>query len=115
MNPIPVIFAIIMFANMNAMADAQERIAARRQQIDALDQRIVGLLQERAQVVAEIGVIKGEAHLPVTVPGREQEVIEKAEDLAKRGPLPPEAVGRIYKTLLNEMRNWEETQRTTSP
>jgi hypothetical protein len=28
-------------------------------------------------------------------------------ETAKDGPLPPEAVGRIYQKLVEEMRNWE--------
>jgi chorismate mutase len=88
-------------------AGTQEQLTAYRQQIDSLDQRIVELLQERAGVVEKVGNIKREAHLPVTVPGREQQVIEKAQELAKGGPLPPEAVGRIYQKLVEEMRNWE--------
>jgi len=43
----------------------------------------------------------------VTVPNREQQVIERAQELAKSGPLPAEAVGRIYQKLVEEMRNWE--------
>jgi chorismate mutase/prephenate dehydratase len=85
----------------------QERLEASRQQIDSLDQRIVELIQQRARVVEEVGDIKREAHLPVTVPSREQQVIAKAQELAKGGPLPAEAVGRIYQTLVEEMRNWE--------
>jgi hypothetical protein len=27
--------------------------------------------------------------------------------LAKSGPLPPEAMARIYQKLIEEMRNWE--------
>ena len=100
------VLAVMTFAlNLNAGTD--ERLAACRQQIDTLDQRIVGLIQERARIVAEVGDIKREAHLPVTVPGREQQVIEKAQELAKAGPLPAEAVGRIYQKLIEEMRNWE--------
>jgi chorismate mutase len=51
--------------------------------------------------------LREEAHLPVTVPGREQQVIAKARDLAKDGPLPADAVGRIYQKLVEEMRDWE--------
>ena len=91
----------------NSNAGTEHRLAACRQQIDTLDHRIVELIQERARVVADVGDIKREAHLPVTVPGREQQVIEKAHELAKGGPLPAEAVGRIYQKLIEEMRNWE--------
>jgi len=90
-----------------ANAGTQEQLAAYRQQINSLDQRIVELIQQRARVVEEVGKIKRQAHLAVTVPRREQEVIQKAEELAKGGPLPAEAVGRIYQKLVEEMRNWE--------
>jgi chorismate mutase / prephenate dehydratase len=92
---------------LNANADTKEQIEACRQQIDSLDQRIVELIQQRAQVVEEVGKLKRQAHLPITVPNREQQVIEKAQNLAKSGPLPPEAVGRIYQKLVEEMRDWE--------
>ena len=58
-------------------------------------------------MVEKVGNIKREAHLPVTVPSREQQVIAKAQESAKGGPLPAEAVGRIYQKLVEEMRNWE--------
>ena len=88
-------------------AGTKEQLTVYRDQIDSLDQRIVELFQERARVVEEVGNLKREAHLPVTAPSREQQVIEKAEELAKGGPLPAEAVGRIYQKLVEEMRNWE--------
>jgi chorismate mutase len=88
-------------------AGTQDRLAGCRRQIDALDQRIVELFQQRARVVEEVGNIKRGAHLPVTVPSREEQVVERAQELAKGGPLPPEAVGRIYQKLVEEMRNWE--------
>jgi chorismate mutase len=91
----------------NTNAGTQEQLEACRQQIDSLDQRIVEPVQERARVVDRVGNIKREAHLPVTVPGREQEVIAKVQELAKGGPLPAEVVGRIYQKLVEEMRNWE--------
>jgi len=98
--------AMTLFA-ADPNAGTQEQLAAYRHQIDSLDQRIVELIQQRARAVQEVGNIKREAHLPVTVPNREQQVIEKAQEFAKGGPLPAEAVGRIYQKLVEEMRNWE--------
>jgi chorismate mutase/prephenate dehydratase len=92
---------------LETKAGTDEQLAAYRQQIDSLDQGIVKLVQERARVVEEVGQLKREAHLPVTVPSREQQVIEKVQELAKAGPLPAEAVGRIYQKLVEEMRDWE--------
>ena len=48
----------------NTNAGTQEQLEACRQQIDSLDQRIVELVQERAQVVEKVGKIKREAHHP---------------------------------------------------
>jgi hypothetical protein len=42
-------------------------------------------------------------------------VIEKAQDLAKGGPLPVEAVGRIYQKLVEEMRSWEAKLDAATP
>jgi chorismate mutase len=58
-------------------------------------------------VVEEVGNVKREAHLPVTLPSQEHQVIEKAQELAKGVPLPAEAFGRIYQKLVEEMRDWE--------
>jgi chorismate mutase len=101
------VLAVMTLFAANTNAGTQEELAAYRKQIDSLDQRIVELIQQRARVVENVGNIKREAHLAVTVPGREQQVIERAKELARGGPLPAEAAGRIYQKLVEEMRNWE--------
>ena len=106
--------AMTLFAGY-ANAGPQEQLTAYRQQIDSLDQRIVELIQKRSRAVGKVGKIKREAHLPVTVPNREQQVIEKAQELAKGGPLPAEAVGRIFEKLVEEMRNWEAKLDAAAP
>jgi chorismate mutase len=60
----------------------------------------------------KVGQLKREAHLPVTVPSREQQVIAKAQELAKGRSA---AVGRIYQRLVEEMRDWETKHDTTKP
>jgi chorismate mutase len=110
------VLAVMTLFAADIKAGTQEQLAAYRQQIDSLDQRIVELFQQRARVVEEVGKIKREAHLPVTVHSRERQVIEKAQELAKGGPLPAEAVGRIYQKLVEEMRNWEgKLEAATAP
>jgi chorismate mutase len=37
----------------------------------------------------------------------QKKIIEKAEDLAKGAPMPPDAVGRIFQKVVEEMRDWE--------
>jgi chorismate mutase len=100
------LFAVVAMFALDGDAGTQEQLETCRREIDSVDQRIVGLLEERARVVEQVGKIKREAKLPVTVPSREQQVIAKAEERAKNGPLPAEAVGRIYQKVVEEMRNW---------
>lgn len=107
MKTIAILLLFMPLLAVDTKAGTQDRLEACRQQIDSIDQRLVELIQERAQVVQQVSAIKREANLPVTDTGREQRVIQKAEELAKVGPLPPEAVGRIYQKLVAEMRNWE--------
>jgi chorismate mutase len=107
LNKKPLIFIVMSLLAFETKAGTEEQLAAYRQQIDSLDQAIVKLIEERARVVEKVGQLKREAHLPVTVPSREQQVIEKAQELARGGPLPSAAVGRIYQKLIEEMRDWE--------
>jgi chorismate mutase / prephenate dehydratase len=103
-----IILAVITLFALNMETGTQERLEACRQEIDSLDQRLVELIQERARVVEEVGVIKRQARLAVKDANREQQVIEKVQKLAKGGPLPAEAVGRICQKLIEEMRDWEQ-------
>jgi chorismate mutase len=101
-----VLFVSTLFA-VETNAGTPEQLAAYRGQIDLVDRQIVELFQQRARVVEDIADFKRKMHLPVMDTGREQQVIEKVQKLAKDGPLPAEAVGRIYKKLIEEMRDWE--------
>jgi chorismate mutase len=107
MKKISILTAFMPLLPTNTKVGTQKRLATYRQQIDSIDQRLVELIQERARVVQKVGAIKQEAHIPVTDASREQVVVQKAENLGKGGPLPPEAVGRIYQKLVEEMRDWE--------
>ena len=78
-----------------------------RTQIDGIDRQIVELLNKRAVIVSRIGQIKKEAHLPVTAPARERQVLERVVESGKGGPLPAATLRRIYEVILREMRNWE--------
>jgi chorismate mutase len=106
--------AVLLSFALDMHADTHDQLEAYRQKIDSVDRQLVELIQQRAQIVAEIGDLKREAHLSVTDSNREQQVIAKAQELAKNGPMPKEAVGRIYQKLIEEMRNWEATL-TASP
>jgi chorismate mutase len=68
----------------------------------------VALLNQRARIVAEVGKIKREAHLPVAAPAREEQVLDRVVQLGAAATLPPDRLRRIYQTVIREMRTWEE-------
>jgi chorismate mutase len=82
---------------------ALEALETFRVQIDAVDCRILDLLNERARVVEQIGRVKQRARLPIYEPKREDQVYDNVTQ-HNGGPLTPEAVKRIYERIIDEMR-----------
>jgi chorismate mutase/prephenate dehydratase len=74
-----------------------------RREIDGLDGRILGLLNERARAVQKIGSRKKERNQDVYSSGREYEILDRLRG-ANRGPLPPEAVDEIFHAVINNCR-----------
>ena len=74
-----------------------------RQQIDAIDIRILRLLNERAGVVEQIGHIKQSAAMPIYEPRREEQVFDNVTS-HNAGPLKPDAVKRVFERIIDEMR-----------
>jgi chorismate mutase len=74
-----------------------------RRKIDKVDLRILELLNERTRVVEQIGRIKGELAWPIYEPKREDEVFRNVTE-NNSGPLPAEAVKRVFERIIDEMR-----------
>ena len=86
---------------MPAPDDAAAReLAPLRSQIDALDAQIVGLLNERAKVVVQIGHLKQKSNEPIYAPDREQIVLGKVRGL-NAGPLPDRCLEAVYRELMS--------------
>ncbi|HYZ85910.1 MAG TPA: chorismate mutase [Bryobacteraceae bacterium] len=78
-----------------------------RDKIDDIDRGILQLLNERTSIVECIGAIKREQAMPVYEPRREDEVYRNVT-LHNRGPLPPDAVKRIFERIIDEMRTLQK-------
>lgn len=78
-----------------------------RGQIDALDSKILELLNERAKAAIEIGRIKHNTDAVYYVPEREKIVFDKLK-ARNVGPLPPEAVRAIYREIISCTRALEK-------
>jgi len=71
-----------------------------RQKIDSIDDRIVSLLNERAQVVLEVGRLKSGSNMEFHVPGRERQIYERLLG-ANSGPFPNDALRSIYREVIS--------------
>ena len=80
-------------------------IARHRADIDALDEQIVALLNERARHAAAIGKLKGNGG--VYRPEREAEVLRRVS-AANGGPLANAALGRLFTEIMSACRALEE-------
>ena len=83
------------------------KLAECRRAIDDIDARIVALLNERTRAVEVIGQIKQEFSMPVYEPRREDEVYRNIA-ANNHGPLPPDAVKRIFERVVDEMRTLQK-------
>lgn len=82
---------------------SMEKLAECRRQIDAVDRKLLALLNERTQIVEEIGHIKQLLSLPIYEPKREDEVFRNVT-AQNQGPLSSEALKRIFERIIDEMR-----------
>lgn len=71
-----------------------------RNRIDAIDRQIVALLNDRYNVVCEVGKWKRERGLPIYVPEREKALLEKLDSLNK-GPMLKHTLHAIYREIMS--------------
>jgi chorismate mutase-like protein len=84
-----------------------DKLADCRRQIDQLDLKIVDLLNQRTEIVHEIGRIKRQLSLPIYEPKREDQVFENVTS-HNPGPLTAEALKRIFERIIDEMRTIQQ-------
>jgi chorismate mutase len=82
---------------------SMEKLAKCRERIDAIDLKLLALLNERTVVVEEIGRIKQNLTLPIYEPRREEQVFHNVTS-NNGGPLTGEALKRIFERIIDEMR-----------
>lgn len=71
-----------------------------REKIDAVDHKLVELLNARAELVVEVGKVKRKTGVPVYAPHREQQVLTKVLGQNK-GPLPDRTIEGVYRELMS--------------
>ena len=72
-----------------------------RKKIDEIDRKIISLLNDRTQLVVEVGKMKTEKGHAVYAPEREVEIYEKIDREGAQGPLPKNALKSIYREIMS--------------
>ena len=94
--------------NRRGMAEHPENdsIERYRREIDSIDTQLLEMLNRRAACAISIGKIKKRNNLPIHVPEREQEVLERL--IAKNaGPVTAESVRHVFQTIFDQMKALE--------
>ncbi|MBF0618623.1 MAG: prephenate dehydratase [Candidatus Omnitrophica bacterium] len=81
-----------------------------RSKIDALDSRIVGLVNERAKISVEVGRSKLAAQKAIYAPEREREVFDRVKSLNK-GPMTDSGFEAVYREIMSSSLSLEKPLR----
>ena len=87
-------------------SDSTTNLAEWRQKIDALDDKLLRLLQKRVECALAVGEIKQQLGWPLHDPAREKFIYEKltAKQKEMRGDLPSAAIVAIYREIISACR-----------
>jgi chorismate mutase-like protein len=84
-------------------AAPNEQLQRCRETIDRIDLQLLRLLNERTEIVEEIGRVKQLMQMAIYEPKREEQVFHNVLS-HNSGPLPNDAVQRIFERVIDEMR-----------
>jgi len=94
--------------------DAEEtgEIHALRKDVDAIDDQILDLLNQRANVVIEIGKLKSTGNKEFYAPKREHEIYQRLA-LSNEGPFPSDGVRAVFREILSASLSLEKPLRVS--
>jgi len=81
-----------------------------RNQIDDVDSKLIELLNQRANLVVQVGKLKRVSGTPIYAPHRERQVLQKVLGLSK-GPLPAKTIEAVYRELMSGSFHLEQPLR----
>jgi chorismate mutase len=84
----------------------RDEIEERRMEIDRIDDELLRLLNERARLVGELGVIKKRRGMQVRDRNREDVILTRVRE-ENRGPLDDASALRIFQFIIAESRRFQ--------
>jgi chorismate mutase/prephenate dehydratase len=82
------------------MHDPPDRLQELREQIEAVDRHLLGLLRKRQDLATEVADVKLDRALPFRDAAREDQVLSHIRHLASERGLDPHEVERLYRILM---------------
>jgi len=79
-----------------------------RKQIDEIDDQIIQLLAKRQKIILEIAKYKKENNIDILDRGREEQILAKIAQLAKKEGLDPESINPIFEIMFEWSRNIQD-------
>jgi chorismate mutase len=86
-----------------AQSILSKRLKENRKKIDLIDQKLLGLLNQRLRIALGGGKIKKEMGKNIYDPKREKEILEKLS-LRNRGPLTEDDLKKIFVAIIKVCR-----------
>jgi chorismate mutase/prephenate dehydratase len=83
-------------------------IGALRQTIDEIDEKILGLINQRLSLARQIGAFKKQGGLAITDSGREKEILSRLLE-KNNGPMSADGLRNIFAAIIAEGRNIQRT------
>jgi len=83
-------------------------IARLRARINKIDQAVLDLINQRAQVATGIGRLKQRNADRVYLPSREEEIFDRLENLNK-GPFPRDSIKPVFREIISACRSLERS------
>lgn len=81
----------------------EDNLTLKRNEIDQIDRELVELLNRRASLAVEVGILKANTGSKVYDPVRERIILEKIEKL-NQGPLDKGALEDIFASIITACR-----------
>ena len=91
-------------------AEAGKLLAECRHRIDAIDLELRDLLNRRTEIVVDVLRAKDVLEMPIYEANREELVLNRVAE-GNPGPLDDESLRRVFGTLMQEMRVFQEMLR----
>ncbi|MCS6969069.1 MAG: prephenate dehydratase [Cytophagales bacterium] len=88
----------------------EHQLAEIREKIDAIDNQILDLLNQRMVLVKQVGNLKRSANATIYRPEREKAILDRLNQL-NRGPISPQAIEAIFLEIFAASRYFELPER----